>query len=294
MVKNKLAMVDKKTKKNKNLKTNKNKNPKTKKNKNPKTKKKDTKNLNIIDVPLSDKVSLGSRASIGSIDYHYQKYYNTFAFIKKLIDKDDKLKKLVCIPDISYNWMKSLMNIYFFKNIDSIKPHLNSVKPADPFISKENFINEIKKCMKYRLIPISLEIIVPNVGTHANVIIIDTKKKTVELFEPHGARSNESELESISRAYYKVSKNVHKFVRMNLPDFTYIPPSKYEPEDGLQVRLDAFSGLCVTWSILYLHYRILNPDLNPEKLVKYLDKTFTLKKLLRYTRYVEDILKGKI
>ena len=47
---------------------------------------------------------------------------------------------------------------------------------------------------------------------------------------------------------------------MNLPDFKYIPPSKYEPEEGLQARLDAYSGLCVTWSILYLHYRVLNPD----------------------------------
>ena len=284
MGKNKLAMVDKKTKKKKNPKKN------TKK-KN--TKKKKTKKFNVIDVPLADKVSLGSKASIGSIDYHYQKYYNTFAFIKKEIDKDDKLKNMVCIPDTS-DWLPSFVKLNFFKDIDSIKPHLESVKPVDPFVSKDNFMEELNKCMDHRLVPISLEIVVPNVGTHANVIIIDTKKKTVELFEPHGARSNQSELESISRAYFKVSKNVHKFVRMNLPDFTYIPPSKYEPEDGLQVRLDAFSGLCVTWSILYLHYRILNPDLNPKKLMEYLDKTFTVKKILRYTRYVEEVLKGKL
>ena len=49
-----------------------------------------------------------------------------------------------------------------------------------------------------------------------------SKKKTVELFEPHGARDNKSELESISRAYFKVSKNVHKFVRNYLPGFKYI------------------------------------------------------------------------
>ena len=272
-------MVNKKTKK-KNTKT---KNTKTKK----------TKKFNVIDVPLADKVSLGSEASIGSIDYHYQKFYNTFAFIKKIINRDDKLKKIVCITDISERY-PSFMKVHFFRGIDYIKSHLESVKPVDPFVSKEKFMNELNKCMVKRLVPISLEINVPNVGKHANVIIIDTKKKTVELFEPHGARSNDSELESISRAYFKVSKNVHKFVRMNFPDFTYIPPSKYEPEDGLQARLDAFSGLCVTWSILYLHYRILNPDLNPKKLMEYLDKTFTVKKILRYTRYVEEVLKGKI
>jgi len=68
MGKNKLAMVNKNTKKKKISKK--------------KTKKK-TKKFNVIDVPLADKVSLGSEASIGSIDYHYQKFYNTFAFIKK-------------------------------------------------------------------------------------------------------------------------------------------------------------------------------------------------------------------
>ena len=279
MGKNKLAMVDKKTKKKKNPKKN------TKKN---------TKKFNVIDVPLADKVSLGSRASIGSINYNYQKYYNIFAFIKKVINKDDKLKKLVCIPNTSNGWLQSFMKVHFFKNIDSIKPHLKSVKPVDSFISKEKFLNEIKKCMGHRLIPISLEIIVPSGQTHSNIIIIDTKKKTVELFEPHGGRSNDSELESISRAYFKVSKNVHKFVRMNLPDFKYIPPSKYKPNHDLQSRFDAYEGLCVTFSILYLHYRILNPDLNPKKLMEYLDKTFTKKKILRYTRYVEEVIKGKL
>ena len=278
MGKNKLAMVNKNTKKKKITKK--------------KTKKK-TKKFNVIDVPLADKVSLGSEASIGSIDYHYQKYYNTFAFIKKVINKDDKLKKRVCIPNTS-NWLPSFMKVEFFKNVELVDSYLDSVKPVDIFASKEKFIDEINRCMKYRLIPISLEIIVPNAGTHANIILIDSKKKTVELFEPHGARSNDSELESISRAYFKVSKNVHKFVRNYLPGFKYIPPSKYETEDGLQARLDAFSGLCITWSILYLHYRILNPDLNPKKLMEYLDKTFTKNKIIRYTRYIEDILKGKI
>jgi hypothetical protein len=277
MGKNKLDMVNKKS------------NKKTKK----KTKKKKTK-INVVDVPLADKVSIGSKASTGSIAYHYQKYYNTFAFLKEIIKRNKTLQDMVCIPKTSDNWMKSFMKVHFFNGIDSVKPYLGSVKPVDPFVSKDSFMNELNKCMDHRLIPISLEIIVPGEGTHANIILIDTKKNTVELFEPHGARSNKSELESISRAYFKVSKNVHKFVRMNLPGFTYIPPSKYEPEDGLQFRLDAFSGLCVTWSMLYLHYRILNPDLPPKKLIQYLETKFNRKTLLRYIRYVEEVLKGKV
>ena len=277
---NKLAMVDK--------------SKKTKKKK--KSKKKTNKKMisGIVDVPLSDSISLGSNASVGIINFHYQKYYNTFAFLKEIIRKNKKLGKTVCIPKIGKGVMQSFLKVHFFKGIDSIKSHLESVKPVDSLISKDNFIVEIRKCMNHRLIPISLEIIVPNVGTHANIILFDTKKKTVELFEPHGARDNQSELENISRAYFKVSRNIHKFIRMNFPDFKYIPPSAYEPEEGLQMRLDAYSGLCVTWSILYLHYRILNPDIPQSKLISYLEKKITKKNLLRYTRFVEDTLKGKV
>jgi hypothetical protein len=286
MGKNTLAMVSKKKKYTPKKHTPKKHTPK-KTYKKPRT-------MNIIDVPLADSMSLGSKASVGDIKYHYQKYYNTFAFLNEIIRRDPKLQSRVCIPNVGRDWMQSFIKVHFFKNIGSLNPHLDSVKPVDTFVSKQQFMDELRKCMDHRLIPISLEIIVPNVGTHANIILIDVHKKTVELFEPHGARSNKSELESISRAYFKITKNVHKFVRMNLPDYTFIPPSKYEPEDGLQLRLDAFSGLCVTWSILYLHYRVLNPDVPPKQLISYLETKVTRKVLLRYTRYVEDILKGKL
>ncbi len=272
---NKLAMVNK---------------SKTKK----KTIKKKTINKKIINVPFSSKKSLGSKASLGNINYNYQKYYNIFAFLKKIINKNKKLQKIVCIPKVGKGWMQSFLKVHFFKNIDSLNHILDSVKPVDMYESKKKFIHKLKKCMNHRFIPINLEIIVPNVGTHANVIILDTKKKTVELFEPHGARNNDSELESISRAYYKISKNVQKFFAINFPDYTYIPPSKYESKQGLQERIDAFSGLCVTWSLLYLHYRILNPDISPKNIIDHLETVITKDKLLKYTRYVEDMLKGKI
>ena len=42
----------------------------------------------IKDVPLAKKLSQGTKASLGSIDYHYQKYYNTFAFLEELVKKN--------------------------------------------------------------------------------------------------------------------------------------------------------------------------------------------------------------
>ena len=256
-----------------------------------KTKKKPIKN--IIDVPLSDNISLGSDASLGNISYNYQKYYNTFSFLNKIINRDKYLQKLVCIPD-NNNIHPGFVNVSFYNAFDSDKKILKSIEPVNIFTSKEEFIDEIHNCMTHRLIPLSLQIDVGKAGTHANIILFDTHKKTVELFEPHGKYHNNSSLESITHAYFKVSNNVNKFIKVNFPEYTYISPSSYEPPYSLQSRIDAFNGMCVTWSILYLHYRILNPDIPQDKLTYYIDYTMTKNKLLRYTRYIEDIIKGKI
>ena len=37
-----------------------------------------------------------------------------------------------------------------------------------------------------------------------------------------------------------------------------------------------------------------NPDIEPKKLISYLDKKATKNFLLRYTKYVEDVLKHKV
>ena len=264
---------------------------KTKKKKKKKLTKKQKKG--IIDVPIDKNISLGSKASKGDIDYHYQKYYNTFGFIEEMISRNKQLQKRVCIPDIGDSWMKGLLSLQFLKGVHGSKA-LQSVKPVDSQNSKSKFISEIDRCMSHRLVPINLLIHVPDIGTHANIILMDTKKKTIELFEPHGSRREKSELENMSKAYYKVSKNISRFFKFYYDDYKFIAPTHYEPKEGLQGNIDAYSGLCVTWSILYLHYRILNPDVPQKRLLTYLDRRVTRNFILRYMKYIENILKGKI
>lgn len=254
-----------------------------------KTKKRTKKNTKqIIDVPLSNKISLGSMATSGGINYNYQKYYNTFAFIRKIINKDTRIKQ-VCIPDVGEGWMKAFLSINLRDN-----KKLMSLKPVDALNPINLFIKKIKQCSKHRFIPINLQLIVKDNNTHANIILMDTKKKTIELFEPHGNRSKSSKLLSISQAYYKSNKSVKRFFKQYFPSYKFISPTSYEPSTGLQDKIDAFSGMCVSWSILYLHYRLLNPNISQKKLVNYLNKTITKRILLQYTRYIEDTLKHKI
>ena len=86
-------------------------------------------------------------------------------------------------------------------------------------------------------------------------------------------------------------KLLKKMFSQVLPKYKYISPQTYLPTYGLQARIDAYTGLCVTWSIMYIHYRLLNPDINRKTLVRYMSK---LKKnfLLKYAKYVEETIKN--
>ena len=44
---------------------------------------------------------------------------------------------------------------------------------------------------------------------------------------------------------------------------------------------------------MYSNYRILNPDISSEKLVKYMHGKINQRLLLQYASYSENLLKGK-
>lgn len=255
-----------------------------------KLRRKYTKNKDkIIDVPFAKNKSKGSLASVGSINYYYPEFSNTFSYFNILLKRNKKFRRLVCIPDISESWMRAFLIQEFTKNVDN-KYDIMSIRPTDPRVSMDNFINEINKCLKtHRIIPVNFTLETREYGKHANMIIFDSEKKTIEHFEPHGY--NDDSQWSISRAYIKSASGVKKFARKYYPNYKIISPKDYEPKNGLQSKIDAFSGMCVTWSILYLNYRILNPNIPVKDLVRYISKRINKTQLLRYTRYVELILK---
>ena len=84
-------------------------------------------------------------------------------------------------------------------------------------------------------------------GTHANVILVDTQSKIVSLLEPHGKRKFDSTLESIESAYFLSDKFIKKFFSKILEDYEYISPQSYMGSNSLQSRIDAGTGLCISW-----------------------------------------------
>ena len=82
--------------------------------------------------------------------------------------------------------------------------------------------------------------------------------------------------------------------RLELEDFKYLSPKDLSPYMGVQSHADAYCGMCVTISMMYLHLRILNPDISQKKLVKFLikrDKKKLRSMILKYAKHVENTLK---
>ena len=53
------------------------------------------------------------------------------------------------------------------------------------------------------------------------------------------------------------------------------------------------TGYCVTWCMMYSNYRILNPKISSEKLIRYMHQKINKRLLLQYASYSELLLKGK-
>lgn len=242
----------------------------------------------IIDVPFSKERSKGSRASVQNIQYHYQDFSNTFTYFKILLKRNKRFRKLVCIPNVSDSWMRAFLIQEFIKTDNNYE--IMSIRPVDENVPINDFVKKINECLKtHQIVPINFTLETPKYGKHANMIIFDSKSKTIEHFEPHGY--HEDSQWSISSAYIKSISGVKRFAQKYFPNYRVISPKNYEPKNGLQSTIDAFSGMCVTWSILYLNYRILNPSISSKILVRHINKKIKRNQLLRFTRYIELVIK---
>ena len=270
--------------------------PKTKKNKSTRSKSRSKRlknKIKITDVPISNRVSMGTLASLGDVEYHYQSYDNIFDFFK-ILKKDNKINNMLCFPHEKNDWLNTFIKINL--NTENVKRSELVLKNIELRNEKENIkiiYDLVKVCENEgkRFFICTVMLIVPGKpGSHANIIVIDLKEKTIELFEPHGKRTELSTLDSLEGAYHISDKLLKKMFKDILPKYRYISPQTYLPTYGLQARIDSYTGLCVTWSIMYVHYRLLNPNINRKTLVRHMSK-LSKNFLLKYARYIEEKVK---
>jgi len=148
--------------------------------------------------------------------------------------------------------------------------------------------------------------------SHANVLIFDTKRKTIERFDPHGANEysdvklvyDTGNIGTITGTkdfkFGKIKSNalfdqlyvdtkIRNRLQIELPDYTYYGTNVTTPYLGPQVKVDEYKGLCVTWSCMYMVLRLLNPDLSPaEVTIKMIDGTpeQIKNRILRFQKFI--------
>ena len=243
----------------------------------------DKNNDNIISIKeyLARETSIGPREKKGNISYHYQSVINVYNFFTLLVLKKIKAFKIMCIPQFEVKFGRgyierttALYDIY-----------------RHQYYFPESMIDSIHSCLSngIRLIYFTFIIMKTNEGiSHANIVIIDLKKKTLERFEPYGCT-----------VFYKkdvINKFFKSFVLkfLQLKKYKYLAPENLSPKLGIQHGSDSYSGMCVTISAMYLQMRILNVDIKQKKIVEHFLK-MSEKKLksiiLKFAKYIEKTLK---
>jgi len=255
--------------------------------------KRKTQRSKIIDPPFARTLSKGTQASPGccAIDYqeergeyHYQSYENVAILLESLIENDKSIQK----------------DLYLFdKTSDAFLDYdLQSdiLKPLS--LDKNKFRKALRKGIdsKSLFIPIILNLSLDRYDNHANILVVNTLTKQIELFEPHGARTSSSELGGVASAYQKKKRALRKFFKEYLPKYSVINVVDAIKHSAFQTTEDpkGHSGFCVTWSILYAHYRFLNPRTPLRTLILYIHKKINERYILRYAKYIEMIAKGEL
>lgn len=170
-----------------------------------------------------------------------------------------------CNIEILWSYMK----LIYIKNFDAlIKTKLNN--------------------NRFLIIPLGID---TSTGSHANILIIDNKNKTIERFEPNGKNSprgfyyNQDLLDNLLKT---------KFNQL-LSDYHYYSPSEYLPNIGFQIletiedkckQIGDPNGFCAVWCIWWAEQRITHPEIKSSLLAEELIKEIKLsntsfKKIIR-------------
>jgi ankyrin repeat protein len=198
------------------------------------------------------------------------------------VNVDNYYKKMSIIKNVSADYLNFELFWIFQKEI----------WPTNIEISFKNFITSNKEIFA---IPLGIDL---ENGSHANVIIIDKKFKTIERFEPNGVEEPINFNYNKNLLDFKVKTYLEKF----FPDYEYLGPEDFLPVIGFQSlemienkkmkKIGDPGGFCVGWCLWYLEQRIkyeIHPkNLSYKLIIKIKSKNISFKNLIR--SYVNEIL----
>lgn len=174
-------------------------------------------------------------------------YFLGFSFVETFIYQYFKTKYNICSPPNGISWSKTKSGNYLIKGLNEV-------------------LSDLSKCTN-RFFYIQLAFIFPPTG-HANTVLIDRVKKTVERYEPY--HSNKQ----VSNTYNADIFDDLMSILFKGYGYNYIRPLDYCPvNSGIQLKFDYNArqtyhhGLCKFFSMMYAEYRFAYPDVDRTKLI---------------------------
>jgi hypothetical protein len=144
-------------------------------------------------------------------------------------------------------------------------------------------LNAFQTHPKAKLILMPLTVPGPtDAASHANCVVIDKDRMTVEVFEPHGMALRTAELSSYT-FILECMQHLLPFYRVSSP--TAACPS------GLGPQTWETGPYCLTWCFMFLMVRIWNPELSGSDVALWMTRTPGLlrKRLVDFTSYAKRL-----
>ena len=159
----------------------------------------------------------------------------------------------------------------------------------------ERIQKSIRKGKRFFVTSISLQSVYRKTG-HANVLIYDRKKNTLELFDPHGYNTlghydPKNVRFLIEYIFKKISPGAHF-----LNSFEMNPLYGLQSIESLEISEkveNEIGGYCGAWALFYLHMRLANPDVPQIRLIQnikeeIIDKGNFTNFIRNYAKYITN------
>ena len=209
-----------------------------------------------------------------TVMYHYQDIGIQVFFLRELI-RMKMVGSMLCIPPFL-----SFHNIYTMATI--IVDVRGSI-----FFNRESMHDSISACMLTGKRFIMLGIAIHGIGKrqkHATMAIIDTVEKVIEHFDSI----------EIIPSLPQTQRSLNNFFATEFPDYVYEKLWNICQYMGPQIWADAWEGMCVTYAVMYLLLRVLNPNSSSRRIINYINSGSIKERISRikkFHKYMEDTIK---
>ena len=141
-------------------------------------------------------------------------------------------------------------------------------------VSPKGFWKAVKKCKGKRFLFMPFYITCESVGIfHINMLIYDSKYKSLERFEPHGSgiadgcMSDVPDEEIIKQFKRNIGDN---FIREYYRPLDFCPIAGIQYIQDYEMFMNQYDpgGFCSTWSLWYANLRLANPDRTRKEVIQ--------------------------